>query len=247
MISHQPALDRLVQLTDKDHHYWEPDANMVKALCDRLPDDAKVLEIGPGPVPFPRANVFIDIRDFGAKVNWIKCDANFERLPFDDKEFDFVYARHVLEDMYDPIHLCNEMTRVAKSGFIETPSPIAEFSRGVDGGSPAWRGYHHHRWLIWAKDGVLHFISKWPVIEYVGVPAPQQDQYLDMLRKGADYWNTRLYWEGEVKYRHIQCPQDFMLPQDYQHQITAAVTDWQKDHKVNLSQPCPWRNENANA
>jgi hypothetical protein len=43
---------------------------------------------------------------------------------------------HMLEDMYNPFPICAEMSRVAKAGYVETPSPVAELCRGVDGDKP---------------------------------------------------------------------------------------------------------------
>jgi hypothetical protein len=70
--------------------------------------------------------------DIPGLENFHKIDPISEKLPFADKEFDFVYSRHVLEDSWNPFALCEEMSRVGKSGYIETPSPIVELGRGVD-------------------------------------------------------------------------------------------------------------------
>lgn len=50
-----------------------------------------------------------------------KCSV--EQMPFKDKEFDFVYCSHVLEHVVDPIRACRELMRVARRGYIETPTP----------------------------------------------------------------------------------------------------------------------------
>lgn len=230
----------MLQLTDRDKKFWAPDQSVIDAICEKVPADAKVLEIGPGLAPFPRANVSVDLKDFG-KVPTDRADLNDTPLPYGDKEFDFVYARHVLEDMYNPFFLCREMSRVAKAGYIETPSPMAEFCRGVDGGSPQWRGYHHHRYIIWPKGDVLHFLGKFPCIEYIGIKPAEEWEYMVALSKGSDAWNTRFYWEGEIKTKHLQCPQDFLLPNDYQRMITIGITDWFQDHKTSQSEPRFWR------
>src|ERR1700733_6220826 len=109
---------------------------------------------GGSPTIFPRAS-------FGGLILYR------DPLPFGDKAFDFAYCRHVLEDLYNPFLLCTEMARVAMAGYIQTPSPLAEVCRGVDGNSPSWRGYQHHRFLIWDRNGILCFLSKYPIIEYV--------------------------------------------------------------------------------
>lgn len=231
----------MIGITNADPHFWAPNPSVVEALCASIPDGAKVLEIGPGLAPFPRAQVFVDIKDFGTGLKTVNCDVNTEPLPFETGEFDFIYARHVLEDMWNPFNLLREAGRVAKAGYFETPSPLCEFARGVDGGSPPWRGYHHHTWLIWPTHNTLYFLQKWPLIEHVTMPQAQEQQYLQMLRGGDDMWNTRFHWNGPFGFKHVQCPQDYHLPHDYLPRITAAISDWHKDLKQTLSQPCPWR------
>jgi len=48
-------------------------------------------------------------------------ECSVESMPFADKEFDFVYCSHVLEHVESPEKACNELMRVSKSGYIETP------------------------------------------------------------------------------------------------------------------------------
>lgn len=206
-------------LTEQNPKHWAPITAITEWLCRQIPEGAKVLEIGPGYVPFPRAQTFVDIRELPG-VETIKCDLNDEPLPFADKEFDLIYCRHVLEDMYNPFLLCREMSRVGKAGYIETPSPLCEFCRGVDGGSPAWRGYHHHRFIVWPKGDELQFVSKFPLIEHVA-----GDEREAKLAEPAA-WNSFFLWKNELKFRHIQCPQDFMLPGDYPAILQQATQEY---------------------
>jgi hypothetical protein len=230
----------MIKLEANEPHHWAPDQSVIDTLCERLPAGARVLEIGPGHIPFPRADTFVDLRDL-PNVKVVKVDANDNPLPFGDNEFDFVYARHVLEDMHNPFMLCREMSRVAKAGYIETPSPLCEYLRGVDGGAPPWRGYNHHLYFVWPLLGTLYFLGKFPIVEHINFPDGQETQYLDLLRTGPDMWNTRFYWEGDLKYKHLLGPHDYRLPEDYQAMITRSVTDWHKDYKASLNEPRPWR------
>src|SRR5436309_8889391 len=113
-------------------HHWAPYQPMVKAVEALATNKATVLEIGPGHIPFSAATHVVDWQAW-PQLAGKPCktlDVNQERLPFDDKSFDFVYCRHTLEDLYNPIHVCREIERVALGGYIETPSPIAELARG---------------------------------------------------------------------------------------------------------------------
>jgi hypothetical protein len=114
------------------------------------------------------------------------------------------------------------MSRVGKAGYIETPSPICELARGVDGSSPPYRGYHHHRFIVWSsKEGTLDFVTKYPLIEYIG--NEDDSQYASLLRQGPKYWNTYHLWEGELRTRHWQSPIDFNVGVEYRKILRHAA------------------------
>jgi SAM-dependent methyltransferase len=211
-------------LTPADPHHWAPIPAVVEWLTNRLAPDARVLEIGPGHAPFFRADTFVDFAPWPiagvAPEKLIKCDLANEPLPFADKSFDFIYCRHTLEDMYNPFSLCKEMERVGKSGYIETPSPIAELTRGVDGGAPPYRGYHHHRFIIWASGDDLCFVSKYPIVEYGGI---DDERFANRLRQGPRYWNTYYLWQNRIHVRHLQSPLDYDIPRGYGGLLLGAV------------------------
>lgn len=208
-------------LSQNDPHYWHPIPEVVAWLCDRLPADARVLEIGPGTVPFARASQFVDFVDVPGvpPEKLIKCDAANAPLPFPDKSFDFVVCRHMLEDMWNPFPICKEMSRVAKAGYVETPSPVAEMCRGVDGGAPPYRGYHHHRFVVWVDGEELKFVSKYPMVEYCGF---EDEKLSDTLKSGARYWNTYYLWSGAMQVKHLQSPLDYDIPTQYPSILSQA-------------------------
>lgn len=213
----------MIKLAASDPHHWAPVPQVVTWLAERLPDDAKVLEIGPGHARFARASKFVDFVDLpGVPADdMIKCDLAREPLPFPDKSFDFIYCRHVLEDMFNPFPLCEEMSRVAHAGYIETPSPVAEMCRGVDGNAPVYRGYHHHRFMVWNDSGELRFVSKYPLVEYLQF---NETSLTYALQCGPKYWNTHYLWTDRIRMRHMQSPLDYDIPRDYQGLIANAFT-----------------------
>ncbi|WP_448526992.1 methyltransferase domain-containing protein [Parathermosynechococcus lividus] len=145
-------------------HYWSPEPVILKIVKQKAESAKTVVEIGPGVTPFELATEFIDWLPnpslAGFKVHAL--DLNCESLPYADNSIDFIYCRHVVEDLYNPFWLCKEMSRVAKAGYIETPSPISECAKGVDGGSPPYRGYIHHHYLVWQEQSTLMFVPKYP-------------------------------------------------------------------------------------
>jgi hypothetical protein len=216
---------RRLMLTQNDTKFWSPVREVWDHLLRIIPSDARVMDIGPGTAPFPRSDVVVDFQRFpGIPENkLVMCDLASERLPFRDKSYDFIYCRHVLEDMFNPFPLCAEMGRVGKAGYCEVPSPLAEITRGIDGGSPHWRGYHHHRWVIWVEDEVLTFTSKYPLIEYCPLAAEEMTDAV--MRSGPKYWNTNLIWRDKLPVRHKQNVLDYMLPGDYPEVLTQAASE----------------------
>tara|TARA_A100001015_G_scaffold174698_1_gene194213 strand:- start:725 stop:1384 length:660 start_codon:yes stop_codon:yes gene_type:complete len=89
----------------------------------------KILDLGCSNNNFwPEANHFADIDDFSdffrkKKLNFTKIEPN-TKLPFKDKEFDFVICAHVIEHVDDPIFFKKEIERVGKSGYIELPTRL---------------------------------------------------------------------------------------------------------------------------
>lgn len=214
-----------VQLTKADRKFCTPDPRVVAWVAAQIPAGAKVLEIGPGARPCPRASHFVDWMAHKAipADAFTKCDMQREPLPFADKSWDFVYCRHVLEDLYDPFHLCDEMSRIAMAGYLEVPSPLAEICRGIDGGSPAWRGYHHHRYIVWNERGVLNFLTKYPLIEHLEFP--NEAGALRILRANPVTWNASLLWRGRIDWRFRQHGADYIIARDYRSMITAAINE----------------------
>ena len=49
-----------------------------------------------------------------------------KKLPFKDKEFDFVYASHVIEHVEDVLTFIKELQRISKQGYIELPSMLED-------------------------------------------------------------------------------------------------------------------------
>ena len=91
--------------------------------------------------------------------HWVVHDiCGAKPFPFPDKYFDFVICSHTLEDVRDPIRVCDEMSRVGKAGYIETPSVLSELIWGRE--TAPWVGYCHHRWLVSVEDDTLVFRFK---------------------------------------------------------------------------------------
>lgn len=74
------------------------------------------------------ANHFADIWDFSEifkekNLNFTKIYPD-KRLPFKDKQFDYVICAHVIEHVNDPIMFKSEIERIGKAGYIELPTRL---------------------------------------------------------------------------------------------------------------------------
>ncbi|MGA2097019.1 MAG: methyltransferase domain-containing protein [Candidatus Acidiferrum sp.] len=162
------------------------DFDNARRLIRTIPGDAKVVDVGGGAAPFPRADYVIDAMPYEklgagsdgnihqklgiepryAEERWIQTDLCDRRpWPIADKSFDFAICSHLLEDIRDPIWVCSELRRIAKAGYIESPSRVVEQSKGVE--NPRHAGYYHHRWLIKGSQRGLEFRHKPHVLHSV--------------------------------------------------------------------------------
>tara|TARA_B100000029_G_scaffold136841_1_gene131564 strand:- start:206 stop:820 length:615 start_codon:yes stop_codon:yes gene_type:complete len=87
----------------------------------------KILDIGCGYNANKNATTVCDIQDLSSfyKVKkFIKL--NDKNLPFEDREFDFVIASHVLEHVEDTYFFIKELERVSSKGYIEVPTILED-------------------------------------------------------------------------------------------------------------------------
>ena len=119
----------------------------------------KVLEVGGGNDPHYRSQVIVDkySDDNSHRSGDLKLlkkqtflEADGENLPFKDNEFDYVICCHVLEHVENPIRFLSEQFRVAKRGYLETPSLLGEYLFPRDS----------HKWILHEHKDVLHLVDK---------------------------------------------------------------------------------------
>lgn len=168
----------------------------------------EVLEVGGGHNPHPRSNVVVDKfiesnyhRQSDLKVyrhqQFIKADG--ENLPFANDQFDYVICNQVLEHVNDPVRFLNEQSRVAKRGYIETPSLIGEYLFPKKS----------HKWLILELDNKLIMVEKEKY--WFSTDIDLGFLFLTWLQKTSlayklltstrpDIMTTRYEWEGKIEF-----------------------------------------------
>ena len=106
----------------------------------QIAENDRVLEIGPGGLPHPRSDVFLELeysdasmeemqRGFAKKPEYTKPVYYYDGkvFPFSDKEFDYVICSHVLEHVDDLESFISELFRVSSKGYIEYPTMYYEY------------------------------------------------------------------------------------------------------------------------
>ena len=89
--------------------------------------DWNILDIGCGYSANKYANIICDVED----LSKVYKDKKFirlidKKLPFKDKEFDFVIASHVMEHVEDVDFFIIELQRIASKGYIEVPTKLED-------------------------------------------------------------------------------------------------------------------------
>lgn len=165
----------------------------------QIPKNSLVLDVASGGKPYWRSNVLFDkfIMDDTERDGGIVIDRDFVvgdvyHLPFKDKSFDFVIARHILEHLEEPELFLKELERVGKAGYIETPSSLSE----------QLFGWSFHLWFVDVVDGALEIrsIVKNEGLNWLGKMFWNNTNLLKFLRGGRQFFYTSYYWTDKIKY-----------------------------------------------
>ncbi len=225
----QAAIPVLADLYDK--YQQLPNKDRYSLYQARLFDfgikpGEKVLDVGSGHKPFPFATHLSDISTSddkygraGVPFKYVEgkpvFEFNVEKIPFENKEFDFVYCSHVLEHVENPEKACAELQRVAKRGYIETPTK----------GKDIWLNsgkISNHRWFVEDINEKLLFVEyDYEEDESFGSDilmnmhvAPQTERekaYSALLYLKPHSINTMFYWENEFECEVIRKKEYFAI------------------------------------
>jgi len=115
------------------------------------------------------------------------------------KSVDFIHARHILEDIQNPNFAMSEIIRCCKSGYIETPSPLIEVTKGVDGCNKChlYGGYIHHRYIIWSdiEKCEIFFLPKYNnIIDNFII---LNENHYKLINNNPYMWNNYFIWKDK--------------------------------------------------
>ncbi len=181
-------------------------ASFERLLTDVAPE-ARVLDVGGWAKPMSRADWVLDLQPYATRGDygylgdpaaerfgpdtWVQRDiCAREPWPFAAGQFDFAVCSHTLEDVRDPVWVCQELQRVARAGYVEVPSRLEEQSLGIQG---PWVGWGHHHWLIEPAGGGLCFVFKPHILH--GRPEYQLPPEVHATLTEEERHVT-LWWEG---------------------------------------------------
>ena len=74
----------------------------------------------------PKSSATEPILEFRRLSKQIICYSDCAHLPFQDKVIDYFILSNALDFSLDPQRLLNEVCRIAKSGYIESPNVLLE-------------------------------------------------------------------------------------------------------------------------
>ena len=198
-----------------------------RLYCPVSPEDI-VLEVGAGGNPYFRSNILVDAYEETSERHWVPLTldrptvlAFVEKLPFKDKQFDYVIASHVLEHSQHPEQFLNELQRVAKAGYIEVPDAFME----------RINPYPDHRLEITVRENKLFIKKKTSPImdpELVELYEDRAKRVITQysIPQNAFDFHVRYYWNDQINFV-IQNPDD--------EAFTFKPLEPQSNQKTNIS------------
>lgn len=194
----------------------------------RIKKRYNVLEVGSGHNPSCRSNTIVE-RFIDS--NYHRCgdvkiyphqkliNANGENLPFKNKEFDYIICNQVLEHTEDPESFLKEQFRVAKRGYIETPSLLGEFLFPKKS----------HKWIILEIDGKLVLFEK------DKMPGNYENNYGELFLNYLPYQSLlfKLLWlaEGSLMINRYEWEEkiDFIVNPEDEYYKSFFLNSWNRE------------------
>ena len=169
-----------------------------KIYIDRLIEQNqnwKVLDIGCGYTAHEKADVICDIQDlsnFYKNKKFVKLED--KKLPFEDNEFDFVIASHVIEHVEDVVFFIKELERISTKGYIELPSTLED--------NLVFENKNDHLWHI-VFDDVDQKLLITKRIQYI-----EPVITVSTAKRLSKYFRQslilELFWENSIEFKFIE-------------------------------------------
>ena len=155
----------------------------------------KVLDVGCGYGANKYATTISDILDLSDHYRdktFVKITE--KKLPFKDKEFDFIIASHVAEHVEDISFFLNELSRVGRKGYIEVPTKLED--------NLVFENKKAHIWHL-LFDDVNNQLNISKKIQYI-----EPVLTVSTIKKFNDYFREslviELYWEDSIEFNIVE-------------------------------------------
>ena len=150
-----------------------------------------ILDIGCGYGASKYANVVCDVQDLSKyypNKTFIKLTE--KKLPFKDKEFDFVIASHVLEHVDDVEFFISELERVSQQGYIELPTMLDD--------NLVFENKKDHIWHMDFDDVELKLLISRKIQYFEPILTVSSIKELNKIFRKS--FILELYWENKIDY-----------------------------------------------
>ena len=154
-----------------------------------------ILDIGCGHGANKYANVICDIQDLSKHYpdkTFIKLTE--KKLPFRDKEFDFVIASHVMEHVEDIKFFIGELERVSRQGYIELPTKLED--------NLVFENKKDHLWHMDFDDVELKILISKKIQYFEPILTVSSIKKLNEIFKKSLI--LELFWENIIDYKLIE-------------------------------------------
>ena len=155
----------------------------------------KVLDVGCGYGANEYATTISDILDLSDHYRdktFVKITE--KKLPFKDKEFDFIIASHVAEHVEDTSFFLNELSRVGRKGYIEVPTKLED--------NLVFENKKAHIWHL-LFDDVNNQLNISKKIQYI-----EPVLTVSTIKKFNDYFREslipQLWWEDSIVFNIVE-------------------------------------------
>jgi SAM-dependent methyltransferase len=176
----------------------------------KILEGAKVLDVGSGGWPFSRATHLADMfpGETTHRREALERDdrpfdvVDIQKLPYEDKSFDFVFCSHVLEHLDDPGQAIRELNRIASSGYVEVPTRLSDVMFNFTGIQD------HHRWHGLNLNGTLALIE-WTEAErrdlgsshfWSMAQSNYHNPFQTYLERSWSYFFVGIQWDGHLPF-----------------------------------------------
>tara|TARA_B100001123_G_scaffold443197_1_gene588658 strand:- start:1170 stop:1787 length:618 start_codon:yes stop_codon:yes gene_type:complete len=166
--------------------------NHVNKIIKKNPN-WRILDIGCGYSAHKSATIIADkqdLSDYYKEKRFIKIDE--KKLPFKDKEFDFVISSHVIEHVEDFEFFIKELERISSKGYIELPSRL--------GDNLVFENVNDHIWWFTFDDVVNQLVAskKNQLIDPFVTVSTSRNFFEKIFRESLV---IELMWEEKIEYK----------------------------------------------